>query len=75
MNKRQRLIIAALGGLLIVFLASGCHISLGGGTQHHRHEYFQTTRGQELLDLEKAREEGAVSECEYRAQRRKILEK
>lgn len=52
-------------------LVSGCAWQLGGdktGTT-----VIQATRGQELIDLKKARAEGALTEDEYQAQRQKIM--
>ena len=58
--------ITALG--LIVCLVSGCAWSIG----EHK-EHGQPTRGQELMDLKKARDQGAISEDEYQAQRKHVL--
>ena len=56
---------AILGGL------TGCVFSVGGGkevTSTH------ATRGQELIDLKKARDQGAITPEEYEAKRRQILD-
>ncbi len=55
----------------ILMLNSGCIVvSLGGGSKN---ETVKATTGQQLTDLKKARDSGAISEEEYQAQRAKIL--
>ena len=54
------------------WLACGCAWQIGGdkkGTSTVR-----PTRGQELVDLKHARDQGAINEEEYQAQRKKILD-
>jgi len=53
---------------LIVGLLSGCAWSVG---EHKEHS--QPTRGQELIDLKKARDQGAITEDEFQAQKRRLL--
>ena len=36
-------------------------------------EHGPPTRGQELIDLKRARDQGAITEDEYQAQRRRVL--
>ncbi len=58
---------------LLGCIFSGCAWQLGSdktGTTTVR-----PTRGQELLDLKKAKDQGAISEDEYQAQRKKVLER
>ena len=60
-------------GCLLAGLACGCSWSIGGakeGSVSH-----EPTRGQELIDLKKAKDLGAISEQEYEAQRNKIMSK
>jgi hypothetical protein len=57
---------ATLG--IITCLLSGCAWSIG-----ERKEHGQPTRGQELLDLKKARDQGAITEDEYQAQKKRLL--
>jgi hypothetical protein len=47
----------------------------GGGGAEVKSEVTTTTRGQQLLDLKKAYESGALSKDEYESERRKILER
>ncbi len=56
---------------LLGVLASGCAWQIGGDKKGPTEA--RPTRGQELVDLKKARDQGAVSEEEYQAQRNKIL--
>jgi hypothetical protein len=58
-----------VGGLL-----SACAWSIGDGKDHGT-TTIQPTRGQELIDLKKAKDQGAITEDEYQAQRKSILAK
>lgn len=59
--------------LTLPFILIGCG---GGGSKTSTvQETRTTTTGQELLDLQKAHESGAVSDREYESQRKKILNK
>jgi len=55
---------------LITCLLSGCAWSIG---EHKEHAL--PTRGQELIDLKKARDNGAITEEEYQAQKQRLLGK
>ena len=59
---------ASLAGLL----ACGCAWQIGG--DKHGTNAVRPTRGQELVDLKHARDQGAITEDEYQAQRKKILD-
>ena len=60
-------------GLSTMLLLSGCIVlSLGGGTRT-THETNKATVGQQLLDLQKARDSGAITPAEYEAQKAKVL--
>ena len=58
-----------------VGLLSGCAWSIGDGKEHTVNNKAIPTRGQELIDLKKARDQGAITEDEYQAQRKRIMEK
>ena len=58
-------------GALALGLA-GCAWSIGG--KKAGETVVVPTRGQELIDLQRALDEGAISEEEYQDQRQKILE-
>jgi hypothetical protein len=71
-SKYINVAIIAAGLATTAGLTSGCAWSVGskeGATIH------QTTRGQELIDLKRAKEAGALTEDEYQTQRKRILEK
>jgi hypothetical protein len=52
-------------------LLAGCAIELGGGTKS---TVQKPTVGQQLVDLQHARESGAISEAEFQSQKTKVLE-
>ena len=61
-------------GVLIcaVSLFSGCAWHVGGGAKN---ETVQPTVGQQLIDLQKAKDAGAITDAEYQAQKTKLLNK
>ena len=61
--------IACLALLFILTLA-GC-----GGGPRLSNEVQSTTKGQELLDLNEARQKGLITEKEYKKQKKKILKR
>jgi uncharacterized membrane protein len=70
--------LAGLGRFLAVScisgcLLSGCAWSIGGARDANANHI--PTRGEELIDLKKARDQGAISEEEYRAQKNKLMSK
>lgn len=67
----KKLILLALSGLASMTLLSGClMIQLGGGRTTKSQA---VTVGQQLIDLQKAKDAGAISEPEYQAEKSKIL--
>ncbi|HEV2393233.1 MAG TPA: SHOCT domain-containing protein [Verrucomicrobiae bacterium] len=70
LSKSMRLVAAAgFMGLLL----SGCAWQIGGDKKGTN--VVQTTRGQELIDLKKALDQGAITQDEYQAQRQKIIQR
>jgi hypothetical protein len=74
-----------LAGVLAMTLLTGClDLQLGGGTRndttntdHHPtvgQEVTAPTLGQQLIDLQKAKEAGAISDKEYQEQKARFLE-
>jgi len=61
--------------ILVVFSAmtflSGCAWHVGGGPQNVT---AKPTTGQQLIDLQKAKDAGAMSDSEYQVQKAKALE-
>jgi hypothetical protein len=51
-------------------LFAGCSWQVGGGKHS---EIVQPTTGQQLIDLKRARDTGAINEPEYQAQKAKLL--
>ncbi|HEX9180461.1 MAG TPA: SHOCT domain-containing protein [Burkholderiales bacterium] len=64
-RNRHRIAALALAALL-----AAC----GGGAEVH-HQVNTTTTGQQLIDLQKAYEAGALSKEEYERERNKVLGK
>lgn len=82
MKKR---LVLLLVGLSAMILLSGClDLRLGGGsksdtTNTDQHpivgqQMVAPTLGQQLIDLQKAKEAGAISDQEYQEQRAKLLQ-
>jgi hypothetical protein len=67
----KKLLLPALIGLSALTLLSGClDLQLGGGTTSRPQS---PTVGQELIDLQKARDAGAINDSEYQAQKARLL--
>jgi hypothetical protein len=49
----------------------GCSWSIGGGKEGANNT--RPTRGQELIDLQRARDQGAITPDQYEDQKRRIL--
>jgi hypothetical protein len=68
----RRLFISALIGLSAMTLVTGClNLQLGGGATSKPQP---PTVGQQLIDLQKAKDAGALTEAEYQAQKAKLLD-
>jgi hypothetical protein len=67
--QRIRIVIVAVA---FVTALSGCVIALGNRDYPPPKE-VRPTVGQQLIDLKKAREAGAISDQEYEAQRTRLL--
>jgi hypothetical protein len=82
----KRTFISLCIGLLAMALLAGCAITFGGGrkesssttnTDEHPatgQQMVAPTLGQQLMDLQKARETGAITDTEYQQQKAKLLE-
>lgn len=68
-TKRYWLFVST--GTVAALLLCGCAWQIGGDKKGET--VVQSTRGQELIDLKKARDQNAISEEEYQAQRQKVL--
>ncbi len=60
--------------LVCGFLALGA-VACGGGGAEVKSEVSTTTVGQQLMDLKKALDSGAMTQKEYEQERAKILER
>jgi hypothetical protein len=63
--------------LTLVALVPGCAWSVGGSknTSSTNQPIHPPTQGQELMDLKKAHDEGAVSDEEYQELRQRVLDR
>jgi hypothetical protein len=67
MKRRFMLPLAACSALSLL---AGCSWQIGGGPGATT---IKPTVGQQLMDLQKAKEAGAITESEYQAQKAKVL--
>ncbi len=59
--------------LVTLVLTSGClNLQLGGGTSNRPQV---PSVGQQLMDLQQARDKGAISESEYQAAKSRLLQR
>jgi hypothetical protein len=65
----------ALRPALVAVLAAGVLAACGGGGATTRNEVTTVSQGQELLDLKKAYDSGAISKEEYERVRARILDR
>jgi hypothetical protein len=63
--------VCVVGVCMAAFAIGGC----GGGGAAVRSEVRSTTVGQELMDLQRARDSGVITPDEYEKQREKILKR
>jgi hypothetical protein len=66
----KKIIISSFSGLAIMALLTGCSIELGTGSTTR---IENATVGQQLIDLKKAKDIGALSDAEYDQEKAKIL--
>jgi len=64
----KKLLIPGMIGLAALTLLNGCAIDIGGGSSTR-----QQTVGQQLIDLQKAKDSGAITDAEFQAQKAKLL--
>ncbi|MGA9779144.1 MAG: SHOCT domain-containing protein [Limisphaerales bacterium] len=80
----KKIFIPLSAGLLAMIFLAGClDLRLGGGTKSDTtnsdqhpivgQQMVAPTLGQQLIDLQKAREAGAITDQEYQDQRAKLL--
>jgi Trk-type K+ transport system membrane component len=66
----KKLLISSLLLVSLLAISSGCSWSVGGG---HKTVTMQPTTGQQLIDLQKAKDSGAITDSEYQAEKAKLL--
>jgi hypothetical protein len=67
----KKLFVPVLVGLSAAMLLTGCiGVQLGGGTTTRTQA---PTIGQQLIDLQKAKDAGIITDAEYQAQKAKLL--
>ncbi|HZQ45929.1 MAG TPA: SHOCT domain-containing protein [Verrucomicrobiae bacterium] len=68
----KKLLVPIVAGLSAVTLLTGClGLQVGGGTT--KSEGPRATIGQQLIDLQKAKDSGAITDAEYQTQKAKVL--
>jgi hypothetical protein len=72
-NRMKRLSIPILALVSAALLLTGCvgGLQLGGGSKT---DVRKPTIGQQLIDLQKARDTGALTDSEYQIQKAKLIE-
>lgn len=59
------------GIAILLSVLSGCGWSIGSSSQH---QVLKSTIGQELIDLKKAHDQGALSDAEYATKKKEIID-
>lgn len=71
----KKILTPSIISLMAMTLLAGCDVepklSLGGGTKSY---VYKPTIGQQLVDLKRARDSGAITDQEYQAQKTRILQ-
>jgi len=66
----KKLLIALFVAVSLMPFVTGCETHLGGGTTNR---IEQPTVGQQLIDLQRAKEAGAITDAEFQARKTKLL--
>jgi hypothetical protein len=69
-QKMKKLFLSTLAIVLSSFLLIGCVAALGTGSKTVEQK---PTVGQQLIDLKKAKDDGAITDSEYQAQKARLL--
>ena len=66
----KRIFIPILTAVLTITFLTGCAWQVGGDKKVTT---MQPTTGQQLIDLQKAKDSGAITDSDYQAQKAKLL--
>jgi|HubBroStandDraft_5_1064220.scaffolds.fasta_scaffold1573531_2 hypothetical protein len=66
----KKIIISSLVALVTIALLTGCNIELGTGSTT---KMYPATVGAQLVDLKKAKDDGAITQAEYDSEKAKFL--
>jgi hypothetical protein len=66
----KKIIISSLIGLAATSVLPGCSIELGTGSTT---KVYPATVGEQLVDLKRAKDNGAINDAEYDTERAKLL--
>jgi Short C-terminal domain len=69
-HSMNKLLVPIVVGLSALTLLAGCSWQVGGG---HKTQTVAPTTGQQLLDLQRAKDSGAITDSEYQAQKARVL--
>ncbi len=69
---KKSIITMVLCGLIIASL-SGCSLAVGGALGTEPALAMKPTLGQQLIDLQKAKDAGTITDAEFEAQKTKFL--
>jgi hypothetical protein len=72
-SKPGKLIVNLAVAALVITFVAGCAWSIGGSEKGET--TVQPSKGQELLDLKRAKDAGALTDAEYEVQKERILTK
>lgn len=61
------------GSILVSAMTALCLVACGGGGAKVKSEITTTTKGQQLMDIKKAMDDGAITQDEYNSEKKRIL--
>ena len=67
----KKLIVLSAAVFALIPLLTGCIAAIGNGTPNNHNG----TVGQQMIDLQKAKDAGAITESEYQTEKAKVLGK
>lgn len=72
--KPMKPFVVLLSCILLTGVFTGCAWSIGG-SDSKAHTVSPPTKGQELIDLKRAKDQGAITDIEYETKKQQILAK